>query len=39
MKSRQSDWLGHITWKGEKEDQGVYPKEYSQRSEKACKLG
>jgi len=23
---RESDWLGHITCKGEEENQGVYPK-------------
>jgi len=27
MIGRESDWLGHTTWKGEKEDQGVYPRE------------
>jgi len=27
MKVRESDWLGHITWRGEEEDQGVYPRE------------
>jgi len=27
MNSRESDWLSYITWKGEEEDQGVYPKE------------
>jgi len=39
MRDRESDWLGHITWRGEEEDQGVYPREYRQGSEKACKLG
>jgi len=36
MRGRENDWLGHITWRGEEEDQSVYPR---QGSEKACKLG
>jgi len=39
MRSRESDWLGHITWRGEEEDQGVYPGESRHGNEKACKLG
>jgi len=39
MRGRESDWLGHITWRGEEEDQGVYPRVSRQESEKACKLG
>jgi len=39
VSGRESDWLGHITWKGEEEDQDVYPRESRQGSEKACKLG
>jgi len=39
MRGRESDWLGHITWRGEEEDQGVYPRESRQGSKKACKLG
>jgi len=27
MKSRESDWFDHIPWRGEEEDQGVYPRE------------
>jgi len=26
MRGMESDWGGHITWSGEKEDQGVYPR-------------
>jgi len=33
------DWLDHITWRGEEEDQGVYLIESRQGSEKTCKLG
>jgi len=39
MRGRESDWLGHINWRGEEEDQGVYPRESRQGSEKAWKLG
>jgi len=27
MRAKDSDWLDHITWRGEEEEQGVYPKE------------
>jgi len=27
IESRESDWFGHITWRGDEEDQGVYPRE------------
>jgi len=27
MRGKESDWLDHITWRGEEEDQGVYPRE------------
>ena len=38
MRGRVSDWLGHNTWRGEEEDQCVYPRESRQGSGKACKL-
>jgi len=39
MKGRNSNWSSHITWRDEEEDQGVYPRESRQGSEKTCKLG
>jgi len=27
VRGKESDWLGHITWRGEEEGQGVYPRE------------
>jgi len=39
MRGRESGWLSHITWRGEEEDQGVYPRDSRQGSEKTCKRG